>query len=90
MKNIVFFLLMVIILTSCKKSSSNPTGIIFKFDSIQRRYLTGWTNLTTPISPTSQAFYYKYNGDKFSSRIGGFGKLSYSGGYTSVFSQLIY
>jgi hypothetical protein len=91
MRNTVFFLLAVISLNACHKSSNNPTDTIYKFDSIPRVNLTGLTNMTTGTGPTyPETFYYKYIGDKFSIRIGGFANFSYSGGYYSVFTPLRY
>jgi hypothetical protein len=81
----------MISLGACHKSSSNPTDPIYKFDSIPRGNLTGFTNLFTGIGATyPETFYYKYAGDKFSLRIGGFAHFAYSGGYNSVFTSLRY
>ena len=91
MRNTFFFLATVIGLYACQKSSNNPAGTIHKFDSISRGYLTGFTNIFTGIGPYSpETFYYKYAGDRFSLRMGGFTQFAYSGGYYSVFTPLRY
>ena len=92
MKRTLLFLLTVMSLSACHKSSNNPTDPIHKFDSIYRANLTGFTNMFTGYGPIgiSQYFYYTYAGDKFSLRIGGFAQQAYTGGYNSVFLQLRY
>lgn len=94
MKHTFFFLLAVISLNSCKKleTTNNSPDTIYKFDSIQRGNLTGWINFTTLpfLGSTTQAFHYEYIGDRFSLRVGGFGRLCSAANCTYLFDQVIY